>query len=66
MGVNIPDCDFTIVEVIRELEKSRNHLHDKQQNEEIDNDDVLLITNDIGEKAPLKHTANYIRWISIM
>uniref|UniRef100_A0A8I6YZT9 Uncharacterized protein n=1 Tax=Hordeum vulgare subsp. vulgare TaxID=112509 RepID=A0A8I6YZT9_HORVV len=53
MGVNIPDDDFTVIDVIRELEKSRANIAKKINTDDKQQEDVLLITNAVGESSPL-------------
>ncbi|KAE8805150.1 hypothetical protein D1007_18789 [Hordeum vulgare] len=53
MGVNIPDDSFTVIDVIRELEKSRANIAKKISNNEKQQENVLLITNAAGESSPL-------------
>ncbi|KAE8812071.1 hypothetical protein D1007_10908 [Hordeum vulgare] len=53
MGVNIPDDDFTIIDVIRELEKSRANIAKKINTDDKQQEEVLLITNVAGESSNL-------------
>ncbi|KAE8813069.1 hypothetical protein D1007_09833 [Hordeum vulgare] len=53
MGVNIPDDDFTIIDVIRELEKSRANIAKKINTDNKQQEEVLLITNAAGESSHL-------------
>ena len=53
MGVDIPDNNFTVVDVIRELEKSRANIAEKTENVEKQQDKILFITNAAGDKSPL-------------
>ncbi|KAE8798884.1 hypothetical protein D1007_25853 [Hordeum vulgare] len=56
MGVNIPDDDFTIIDVIRELEKSRANIAKKINIDNKQREEVLLITNAAGESSHLNTT----------
>ncbi|KAE8792120.1 hypothetical protein D1007_33273 [Hordeum vulgare] len=53
MGVNIPDDDFTVIDVIRELEKSRANIAKKVNTDTKQKEEVLLITNAAGESSHL-------------
>ncbi|KAE8811153.1 hypothetical protein D1007_12064 [Hordeum vulgare] len=53
MGVNIPDDNFAVIDVIRELEKSRANIAKKINNNEKQQEKMLLITNAAGESSPL-------------
>ena len=53
MGVDIPDNNFTVIDVIRELEKSRANIDEKSENIEKQKDNMLFITNAAGDKSPL-------------
>ncbi|KAE8776509.1 hypothetical protein D1007_50807 [Hordeum vulgare] len=53
MGVNIPDDNFTVIDVIRELERSRANIAKKISNNEKQQENVLLITIAAGEYSPL-------------
>ncbi|KAE8767763.1 hypothetical protein D1007_60868 [Hordeum vulgare] len=53
MGVNIPDDDFTVIDVIRELEKSRANIAKKINTDIKQTEEVLLITNAAGESSHL-------------
>ncbi|KAE8782122.1 hypothetical protein D1007_44502 [Hordeum vulgare] len=53
MGVNIPDDNFTVVDVIRELEKSRANIAKKINTDDKQQEEVLLITNAAGESSTL-------------
>ncbi|XBI46431.1 hypothetical protein VPH35_110683 [Triticum aestivum] len=59
MGVEIPDNNFTVIDVIRELEKSRANIAEKVENTEKQKDNVLFITNAAGDKSPLN--TNWVR-----
>lgn len=54
MGVNIPDADFTNVDIIRELEKCRNveTVKDKQTQPDVGGGHLVL-TNAKGDQTPL-------------
>ncbi|KAE8808084.1 hypothetical protein D1007_15512 [Hordeum vulgare] len=56
MGVNIPDDDFTVIDVIRELEKSRANIGKKVNTDIKQTKEVLLLTNAAGESSPLNTT----------
>ena len=53
MGVDIPDNNFTVIDVIRELVKSRANIAEKTKNGEKQKDNMLFITNAAGDKSPL-------------
>uniref|UniRef100_A0A8I6Z027 Uncharacterized protein n=1 Tax=Hordeum vulgare subsp. vulgare TaxID=112509 RepID=A0A8I6Z027_HORVV len=53
MGVNIPDDEFTDIDVIRELEKSRANIARKINTDDKQQEEVLLITNVAGESSTL-------------
>jgi hypothetical protein len=53
MGVDIPDDNFTVVDVIRELEKARANIAEKIDNVEKQQDRMLFITNAAGDKSTL-------------
>ncbi|KAE8783638.1 calcium-dependent protein kinase [Hordeum vulgare] len=53
MGVNILDDSFAVIDVIRELEKSRANIAKKISNNEKQEDNLLLISNTAGESSPL-------------
>ncbi|KAE8774611.1 hypothetical protein D1007_52987 [Hordeum vulgare] len=53
MGVNIPDDDLTVIDVIRELEKSRANIAKKINTDDKQQEEVLLITNAAGESSNL-------------
>ena len=53
MGVDIPDNNFTVVDVIRELEKSRANLAEKTETNAQQHEKVLFITNGPGDVSPL-------------
>lgn len=54
MGVNIPDSDFTSIDVLRELEKFRNmeSLEDKNEHPDL-TEKPMLLTNAKGNQTPL-------------
>ena len=61
MGVNIPDNDFSYVDVLRELERVRENLAGKdkvnENNKTIDdNGDDILVTNGLGKSIPVNLT----------
>ncbi|KAE8791165.1 hypothetical protein D1007_34424 [Hordeum vulgare] len=56
MGVNIPDDDFTVIDVIRELEKSRANIAKKSNTDIKQTEEMLLLTNAAGESSPLNTT----------
>jgi hypothetical protein len=47
MGVNIPDNDFAAIEILRDLEASRNDLADKHASTQ-NYSDTLFIENNVG------------------
>jgi hypothetical protein len=51
MGVNIPDNDFTAIDILRDLEASRNDLAEKCMSR--NNEDTLFIENNVGNSTPL-------------
>ncbi|KAE8802735.1 hypothetical protein D1007_21566 [Hordeum vulgare] len=53
MGVNIPNDSFVVIDVIRDLEKSRANIAKKISNNEKQQENVSLITNAAGESSPL-------------
>ncbi|KAE8767891.1 hypothetical protein D1007_60693 [Hordeum vulgare] len=53
MGVNIPNDNFAVIDVIRELEKSRANIAKKVNNNEKQQEKMLFITNAAGESSPL-------------
>ncbi|KAE8801150.1 hypothetical protein D1007_23256 [Hordeum vulgare] len=53
MGVHIPDDSFVVIDVIRDLEKSRANIAKKISNNEKQQESMLLITNAAGESSPL-------------
>jgi hypothetical protein len=52
MGVNIPDNDFTTINMIRDLETARSDLSSKN-NMEIQPSSILFIENNTGDTTPL-------------
>jgi hypothetical protein len=52
MGVNIPDNDFAAIDILRDLEASRNDLADKYASTKT-NSDNLFIENNVGNSNPL-------------
>ena len=53
MGVKIPDDDFSTIDVLRELEHSRNLLNDKNNNAKKTN---ITINDGLGNDIPLSLT----------
>ncbi|KAE8783452.1 hypothetical protein D1007_43111 [Hordeum vulgare] len=53
MGVNIPDDNFVVVDIIRELEKSRANIAKTIYNNEKRQEKMLFITNAARESSPL-------------
>jgi hypothetical protein len=51
MGVNIPDNDFAAIDILRDLEASRNDLAEKCMSR--NNEDTLFIENNVGNSTPL-------------
>jgi hypothetical protein len=52
MGVQIPDNDFAAIDILRELETSRNNLADKNVSAQLHTNN-LYIENNIGNSTPL-------------
>jgi hypothetical protein len=52
MGVNIPDNDFAAIDILRDLEASRNDLAEKCMSSR-KNEDTLFIENNVGNSTPL-------------
>jgi hypothetical protein len=52
MGVHIPDNDFTAIDILRDLETSRNDLANKNVSAQLHADN-LYIENNIGNSTPL-------------
>jgi hypothetical protein len=52
MGVHIPDNDFTAIDILRDLETSRNDLANKNMSAQMHADN-LYIENNIGNSTPL-------------
>jgi hypothetical protein len=52
MCVNIPDNDFAAIDILRDLEASRNDLAEKCTSTR-KNADILFIENNIGNSTPL-------------
>ncbi|KAE8812393.1 hypothetical protein D1007_10759 [Hordeum vulgare] len=53
MGVSIPDDNFVVTGIIRELEKSRTHIAKRIDNNEKQQEKMMFITNAAGESSPL-------------
>lgn len=53
MGVEIPDNNFSIIDVVRELDKTRVNLAEKCDNFAKQQDNILLTTNEAGSRSPL-------------
>ncbi|XP_037416607.1 uncharacterized protein LOC119279489 [Triticum dicoccoides] len=54
IGVEIPNDDFAVVDIIRELECARKELNDKNTINNTDNEqDVLIVTNALGKETPV-------------
>lgn len=54
MGVNIPDADFTSIDILRELEKTRNiESLDGKNDQAVQMDKTMLLTNAKGDQTPL-------------
>ena len=52
MGLNIPDNDFTAINLVRELEVARENLGDKIESSK-QKENTLFIENNVGESTPL-------------
>ena len=52
MGINIPDNDFTVVNLVRKLEIDRENLGEKTGSN-IHKKATLFIENNLGESTPL-------------
>ena len=54
MGVDIPDSDFSNIDILRELERTRNRdFWDDKEVSKNDNSNTLLLTNGKGDQTPL-------------
>ena len=61
MGVDIPDNDFSCINILRELERVRENLDEKNRMDEnkennADNGDDILVTNGLGKIVPVNLT----------
>lgn len=53
MGVQIPDSDFTSIDILRELEKSRNRCNSDLVDSNDCGNATLFLTNEKGEETPI-------------